>query len=254
MPNEDGLDLATRLDPLFVAPTQPYLLAKVDSSADTIEVYPLNITSTTRLFEPKHGQLETIRFEGQSVGSADDLADARMALAHLPMGFVKRPEAGFGIDWDLRSIVDTLDVIGVKTLVIKSGRQRDTPKLDGSTYILSTKQFDELRRLVRRVHAKALGLATDEKLRAAHNALLTPIDPVIYPEQPPTYREGGVTALIANRTGDELSPGDQAAVISAATTAVKPNKKKHRKALLRLSQKIETVTLRDLIAEYQTLP
>ncbi|ACK86229.1 Shedu immune nuclease family protein [Methylorubrum extorquens] len=255
-PNQDGLDAALRNDPTFVAPPKPILIARIDDAAGTLEIYPLNTTRESGdLFGPKYDRIESIRFENfnLSLWHPTDLDEARHYLAKLPAGFVRAPEMGFGIDYELRAITEALEEMSIDGLVIRAGRTSGLPRLEGTKYVMSKVHFDTVRRAVRRVHDQALARAGEEKERVAHNELLTRVDPAQFPEQPPIYRPDGVTAIIATRSGDDLSPRDQQTVIAAAGAVAKAATKRNQAPLLQLSRKIETVTLDELISRFRNL-
>lgn len=255
-PNQKGLAVALANDPTFVAPTKPILMARFDDASGTLEVYPLNTTrGGDELVAPKYGHIKLIRFENFNLSFWDptDLDEVRDCLGKLPAGFVRSPDAGFGIDYELQAIVQTLEKTPIDGIVIRAGRTTGLPAIEKRKYVMSKVQFDQMRRAVRRVHDQALHRAREEKVRVAHNELLTVIDPKKYPEQPPIYRPDGVTAIIAARSGDELSPRDQQTVIAAAGAVAKEATKQNRAPLLQLSRQIETVTLDELIAQFRKL-
>ncbi|WP_434616491.1 Shedu immune nuclease family protein [Azospirillum sp. B2RO_4] len=232
----------------------PILLVSADVDAKILDVFPVNTTSGSRgLFDPKYKNVKSIRFEGLNLFRVEDIEGALRELNGLPMGFVRSPQYGMGIDYELSAITDTLGGLDVDRIVVRSGHRKGLPKVEGRSYILAKVQFDELRRAIRRVHEKALDQAGDEKYRISHNHLLSVVDPVGHPEQPPIYRKDGVTAVIASRSGDSLSEADQRTVIAAARSAAKPAAKRESQALLQLSREIEVVTLEGLIERLKKL-
>ncbi|GAA4247348.1 DUF4263 domain-containing protein [Azospirillum formosense] len=248
-----GVTSSLRPD-VITPPAGPILLVSADVNAKILDTFPINTTSSNRgLFDPKYGKIKSIRFEGLWLSTAEDLEDALREINRLPMGFVRSPQYGMGIDYELSAITDTLGNLDIDRIVVRSGLRMGLPKVEGRSYILAKVQFDELRRAIRRVHEKALDQAGDEKDRISHNHLLSAVDPVGHPEQPPIYRKDGVTAVIASRSGDSLSEADQRTVIAAARSAAKPAAKREPQALLRLSREIEVVTLEELVEKLKKL-
>ncbi len=253
-PSQQSLDSAKSHDETFIPPTKPILLLEADVSGEILDTFPLNTTSRSRgLLQPKYKQIKSIRFEGLSLFTADSLEEAESHLNHLPMGFVRSPQYGMGIDYELSAITDALSDLDIDRLVLRFGRRDGLPKVENRSYILAKVQFDQLRRAIRRVHDKALGQAMEEKLRISHNHLLSLMDPTGHPEKPPIYRKDGVTAVIASRSGDTLSKADQSAVVAAAQSAAKSVAKREPQALLELNRQIEVVTLEELIARMREL-
>lgn len=238
-------------EPGYTAPAKGIPLVQAHVKFGVLDIWPLNTTALAHgPFRPKYRFPRLLRFEGLRSIEADDLDAARGVLGHLPQGFVRSPEAGLGLDYELRAITETLEERSIDALVVRSGRRDGLPSFDehGNLEIAKV-QFDELRRAIRRVHGKALDLAGEEKDRLAFNELLSKADPVTYEERPPIYRKDGVVAVIGSRSADQLSTADQNAVVTAAQKAVRPLVKRKPAAMLQLSQDIELVTLETLIDE-----
>ncbi|SEJ80506.1 protein of unknown function [Sphingobium sp. AP50] len=227
------------------------VLAEADANDGWLNIWPLN---TTRLgdypFRPKYRRPRLIRIEGMSGLGASSVYEALEVLNKLPPGFVRSPHAGLGLDYELRAIIDMLDDHDIDMLVVRSGRRDGLPFIDEKRNLVIAKvQFDEVRRAIRRVHAKSLDIAGEEKDRIAFNHLLSSADASAFPEQPPIYRKDGVVAMIGTRSADQLSSQDQTAIVSAAHAAVRPLTTRKPEAMLQLSRDIEVITLERLIEE-----
>jgi len=252
-PKPSAIQLAAQVDPTFQPPNQPILLARADSGAGWIEVYPTNTTALRHgLFGPKYPLLRTIRFEKLTMLSAKAIEDAQWVLGRLIDGFVTTPEAGLGIDFELMSIVDELEAANVSRLVVRAGPRKGLPAFlsDGSLMIAGV-QFDELRRAVRRIHDKALDQARDEKHRTVHNTLLTVADTSRFPEQPPPYSRGAIVAAIRAGTEAGLSTKDQDATLAAMAPIARDVVSRKPQAVEQLVREIELVTLEELIVRFE---
>jgi hypothetical protein len=94
-----------------------------------------------------------------------------------------------------------------------------------------------------------LGIAKGEKHAFAHNAILTALDPIVYPEQNPPYRKDAISQAIGRGVSREtkLSPVDQELIVRSTRSAVGPLTREKPAEMLALSQEIEVVSLEGLI-------
>lgn len=254
IPDDHALKSARAENSAWVMPSTPILLARWDPQTDALDTFPLNTTSFKRgLFHPKYRRLSCIRFEAFGFGHADTVEEAEATLEGLPSGFIRSAQAGLGIDYEIRYIPDALEELAVDRLIIQNGSREKGPRLDGRDYVIARSVFDKSRRAIRAVHEKALGQAAEEKDRIAANALLHTVDPTKFPLQPPTYRPGGVTALVSDRDASAFSKQDRRALVHAARSAVRTAATEEPSALLALSRDIEVVTLEGLIAKIESL-
>ncbi len=241
----------------FAAPSKPILLVEGNAKTDVVKIYPLNTTATSRTFLfPKHDSLLTITLEGFGFGEPVDLDEAKDSLRNLPAGFVRDPFFGLGLNWDLRYLPEAIDDIGsVTDLKIRRGRSDGLPKLDGKSYVLSAKMFDDTRKAINRAHDKALTIANDEKRVFVHNALLTAIDPSRFPMEFRPYQKDAILDAIGNSLARSvaLSAKDRDAVVSATKSAARSISRSEPEALLELNREIELVTLEGLLARLKTM-
>lgn len=253
-PNASGLDQANALDPSFSPPSAPVLLASRDAKERWIEIYPLNTTVPSHgLYGPKYSRLRVIRFEGRTMTSAKTLERVQWVFSKLPTGFVRSPGAGLGLNYELISIVSELEAAEVSRLVIRSGSRKGLPALNGSELTIASVQFDELRKAVRRIHAKAIDQANDEKHRTAHNILLTGADPARFPEQPPPYRQGAIIAAIKAGSDANLAPKDQDATLAAMAPVARKVAARKPEAVQTVVREIEAANLEELICRYEAM-
>jgi|694.fasta_scaffold124002_3 hypothetical protein len=254
-PAASAIELAQRLDEDFQPPTGPILLAKGDADEGSVEVYPHNTTAVSRgLFGPKYDVLRTIRFENLNMVHATSMEDADWVLGRLIEGFVRTPQAGLGIDHELISIVDELEAAGVSQLVVRAGPRKGLPRLDTSGCLtIAGVQFGELRRAVRGIHSKALDKARDEKHRAIRNTVLTAVDPIRFPAQPPPYEKGAIIAAIRAGTESGLTKKDQDATLAAMAPVAREVVRRKPEAVQAVAREIELVSLEELIGRYEKL-
>ncbi len=253
-PDPDMVQAAQRDDSTYVPPTAALLLAEWLPDDDALDTFPVNTTSLRRgLFKPKYRNIKAIRFEGFGFSPARSTEEVSGILEGLPTGFVRMPSAGLGIDFELRSISDALDELNIDRIILLNGSREKAPRLDGRDYFVARSIFDKVRRAVRTVHTKALDQASEEKDRVAANTLLHSVDPIKHPLLPPTYKPGGVTALIAERDPADFALGDRRSLVRAARSAVRSTAPEEPAELLALNREIEIVTLDVLIARIEAL-
>lgn len=253
-PDAGLVQAAQNQDSTYVPPAATLLLAEWLPGKDALDTFPINTTSLRRgLFKPKYRNIKTIRFESFGFSPARSTEDAVGVLGGLPTGFVRMPQAGLGLDFELRSISDALDELDVDRLILLNRSREKAPRLDGRDYLIARSVFDKVRRAVRTVHTKALDLASEEKDRVAMNALLNSVDPANHPLRPPTYRPGGVTALIADLDPADFAAGDRRTLVRAARSAVRATVPEEPAELLALNREIEIVTLDVLITRIEAL-
>jgi hypothetical protein len=223
-PGPEAIRIATQRDSDFVRPAKPILLLKAEPKNDVVVIYPLNTTATSPDFlQRRYRSVRSFSLHGLSVPTAKKMDDIADFFNILPTGFVKDPYFGLGMKYELRLLVETIEKLGgVRDIRILKGKTVGLPKIDGTSYVISAKMFDEARRAIGRIHEKALEIAGDEKDAVLHNALLTPIDAARYPVTRRHYRSDGIIealgdSLVRNR---KLSRGDQSAVVSAAKEAL----------------------------------
>ncbi len=253
-PKKDSVARVQEEEPDYLPPPKGIVLADADASQGWLHIWPLNTTAFGQyLFRPKYNRPRLIRLEAMNELDADNVMDVIEILNKLPPGFVRSPHAGLGFDYELRAIPDVLHEHDIDMIIVRSGRRDGLPSIDENRNLTMAKvQFDEVRRAIRRVHSKALDIASEEKDRVAFNHLLSNADPSAFPERPPIYRKDGVVAMIGTRSGDQLSARDQTAIVSAARGAVRPLSARKPEAILQLSRDIEIVTLERLIEEMKS--
>jgi hypothetical protein len=245
------VQIATHSNSHFVAPANPIVILDGDSKADILIIHPLNTTATSPGFlTPKYSDLRTVTLQGFGVPEADDREEVEDFLRSLPSAFVKDPFYGLGLTYDLRHLTNAIeDIKGPTDLRVIKGKTLGLPKLDGRSYVIAATQLDNARKAIARIHDKALNVASDHKRVLANNTLLTPIDPLKYPELKTPYRKNAVLEAIGDSISRRvpMSRPDQAAVMTAAQNATRSVSRSTPDALLDLTREIEVVTLENLI-------
>lgn len=177
------------------------------------------------------------------------LDELKEFFKELPSGFVRDPYFGLGLNYDLRFITDAVESIdGVRALVIIKGR-KEQPAHAGSTYSISSKLFDEVRRAINRSHDAAVNFANSEKMAYANNTLLHPIDGAKYPLASPKYQKDSITRALGDTPQGQvrLSDSDQKVMVAAMKSAAKQLSRSKSREILELSNEIELVTLETLV-------
>jgi hypothetical protein len=256
-PAAEAINIARQIDNEFSAPTGPIVLLEADAKHDVVITHPLNTTATSREFlQPKYGLLRTVTFEGFSLSDADDIDDVRDRLRNLSSGFVKDPFFGLGLNYELRFLIHPIEEIeGVTDLWLRHGRTSGLPAVNGNSYVLGAKMFDDARKAINRAHDKALRIAAEEKRAFAHNTLLTSIDAEKYPKMHRPYHNDAILEAIGSSLARSvvLSAGDRRAVVSATKSAASSLRRTEPEALMELSREIEVVTLEDLLQRLKTM-
>lgn len=255
-PAPNALRIAAR-EPGFTPPASPILLAKGDIAKGVLVMYPLNTTATSPGFlEPKHGRLQTITFQDFTAVDEPDLDAVKDGLLSLPAGFIKSPVFGLGIMSEYRQLVQTiLEIEGVTDLRLVDGKADDVPTVEGSSFVVSRKRLDAVRRTIGLLHRHALEQVSSEKSAAAFNQLVRPIDPERYPTQVPAYRRGAVLAALGDaiQRSTPLSATDDEAVVRVVRASVPRALKADPSRLLELTRDIEVVSLEILVQRMKLL-
>lgn len=232
---------------------ESFELLRLDADKDILTITPRKTLPHRHNFlKPRYEKIRTIALEGFNFWTPEHSDAVYDMLEELPMGMIKNPEYGLGIRKDYRFIIQEIEKIAsVKNLVIS--RRRHTT-LYGDTYVLSFKDFDELRRAINRTHDYALANARVDKTILAHNTLLTAIAPERFPEKHRPYSKDVIVKTVpARASAANLSDRDQVAVVGL----VKQNRHKiaenHPRELLELQRNIELVTLEQLISKMKEL-
>lgn len=249
-PARQAIEIASRGRP-SVIPVKSRLLVEADERTDVVVTYPLNTTATSPSFlEPKYDTLRTITFDQFGLaGAALEEDELRELFQRLPSGFVKDPFFGLGLNFDIRHIAKTVEEIsGVVDLCLRRGRSTNLPTVKGGSYVVSARQFDDVRKAINRIHNKALNVATDEKWMVAHNSLLSTIDSTKFPVKNRTYRKDAIREAVGASVGrgTALSKSDQKIVFEATVSAARTIQRTQPESLLKLSREIEIVTLEEL--------
>jgi hypothetical protein len=247
-PAPEAIRIAKQIDGSFSVPKEAhYSCFRKHLKKDLVVTHPLNTTATSNSFlEPRYQNLRTISFEGFGYMDFfnDDTESVMELLRGLPSGFGKDPYFGLGIRYDLRYLVDAIEEIdGVTDLRVRRGQASGLPKIDGNSYVLSARQFDEIRKTINRFHEEALSIAGGDKKAFVHNALLASIDPKEFSEKHRPYRKDAISEALGKSIArtTTLSKVDRETVLSAAATAVKSARKSDPQSLFELSREIEVV-------------
>ncbi|KWV51991.1 hypothetical protein AS026_05320 [Rhizobium altiplani] len=255
-PAPRATDVAEKLNPAFYN-QQRYTIIECQRELDVARTFPLNVAASSPGFmQGKYDTLRSITLEGFKLADCQNVEDVLEALQALPSGFVKDPYFGLGINFDIRYIIESIERMdGVSDLRVRKGRRTGLPKVEMGTYAISAASFDEIRKRLRRIHAKALDVAADEKFVLTNNELLHAVDPQTFPVVKRRYRKDALSEALGDgltKTAG-LTAGDRKTAARTTSAVAKTMSQREPTTLLALSRTIETVTLEELIVKMKAM-
>ncbi|MFA4939647.1 Shedu immune nuclease family protein [Brevundimonas sp.] len=252
--SDELLAQVAAVDPKVTADNAIMSLLTYDEANDRLVIRPHTTLPGYDFLQPKYDPLLAIELEGfrlfeDWLDDSDD--DPWNVLDRLPSGFIKEPDFGLGLVKDLRFIPIVIETAPDVTRLIVS-KQRKT-EIKGSDFIVSWRDFDELRKAFNRVHTKAVTLANRDKVILAHNTLLAAAAPALYPEKQRPYEPDTVFKVVGASGGAGLSKSDRRAAVDVVAGQAKTLAKEDAPALMHLQREIELVTLEGVIERFSTL-
>ncbi len=257
--SENEIDIYYDMSPARLASLQldpeistTFRLMTMRKAEDWLTMYPTNtIPGRENFLSQKYELVESITLEGFGIETPRTKNDIYDFLNTLPSGFVKDPEYGLGLQHDFRFIVEAIEANpDLRHLVLT---KRGKSAINGDTHYIRASDFDAIRRGLNRAHRGALARAMIDKRILAHNALMTAVDCVAYPEQQRPYRKDAIFKIVSGRGNGapELSEADGMSVVNLVSRNKHKLAETHPKELLRLQRDIELVTLESLIAKIE---
>ena len=221
---------------------------------DYLSIFPIRTYAERADFlEPKYRQIETIVLEGFGFGTPETADEVKAALEDLPTGLVKNHQYGLGLLKECRFIINAIEKLREVTQLIIS-MKRPT-KCSKHSYILSFDDFDSIRRAINRITAKVRAAGTKDKAILAHNSLLSPINPDLYPEMARQYRKDTIFKIVSGNVpgNTRWSDADRKAAVTLVANDAAAIAKKSPDDLMQLKNEIELVTISELIEKFDEM-
>jgi len=225
-------------------------LLRVDPVADRLLFEPLTRTGRND-FSQRYSRVEAIVLEGFNIGDLEDPDDVTNMLASLPTGFTQNPDYGLGLRKEYRHIVHAVEEIPEVDCLIVSKKQATGIKK--TTFVLSYRDFESVRRAIDTCHRNALAQAAKDKRDLAHNSLLTRLDSARYPERTRVPSEGTIFRVLDMGAKERISDKNQLAAVKLVRRNRQTLVESHPDALMQLRRDIELVTLEQVIQRMDSL-
>lgn len=242
--SEKAIARAVAANPEFVVPDAGIVLAKYDVDHNRLTTFPMTLASDSRYFlKPKYRKIRSITFEGHGNIFGGD-GNVSLEFEELPLGCVRQPYAGFGLNHEYRFIVHALErVEGVTDLTLCE--DFETTQAEGMLR-LPYDTFDRWRRAIRRSHNTAVSFGNRSKQAYLRDQVERELG-IAGNRSEPQDLDALATSLASS-----LAQTGRRRPLGAAAAALKTVKESARELaevdLLDLSREIELITLEDLIA------
>jgi hypothetical protein len=227
---------------------------RFDAARGQIELTPLIIyPDAGRFLQPRFDKIRTLVFEGYDVWLPDDADEVATALDVLPSGFYRHAEFGLGLPKVLLPIVKQIERLPkVDRLVVSKLRPA---AVQGSTVILTHDDVESATAALQRLSDRHQRRSLQERNAYARNHLISPLDPVAFPEEVPPYTPDSLfeTLAVVREARLRLSDADKTALVSEVRKGVRTLKQEAPESLFRLHRQIELVNLDVLIERFKAL-
>jgi hypothetical protein len=226
-------------------------LLSFDTALAAMAIYPLRTWPGSRFLKPKHSPFTEFVLEGWNHPLPETADDVEILLEELPVGFIRDPRFGLGLDKEFWPILGAIRRIqGVTSFVLRP-EGRTGP--EGTRFCMTYNDYDDLRRALHRVTSRYRTEAKADRTILAHNEILTALDPEQFPEAKRPYAPGTVFRLLARRSDNSpLSRDDGRALVRTLSTAA-PGLATDPKQLYALGETVEKISLQVLIAKFEAL-
>lgn len=225
---------------------------------DYLTIWPINVRpDKADYLLPKYGTLERIVLS-QPVREPYKLPknseDVVTLLSKLPEGFAKQFEFGLGLHWENRFICEAIaSISGISILMVHGGNDSNGAEIAPPFFILGLRRFHELRKGIRRISARYQRGARADKQLIAYQHLLHAADHTKFPQKRKKLRADAINEM-TNVGGEQtkLSKRDQTTVVKLVRENAEELAKTEPLALLSLMADIERITLKELIASFES--
>lgn len=244
-----------------VSPVYPVRLIRIDRRYEKLITFPITTRPIEgRFLKPKYSQIRRITVAGSKYVGLDILRYESITedlvmefLERLPSCFIKDYDHGLGLTSTYRLLVETVEELSECAEILISGRERTSVDEKGSTFYISSKDFEDMRKSINRINENARSAASALNEGNLHNFLAPTMGkekvPIQLGRSPIRQR---ITHFIAEGE-DLLSDGEQVALLSLMTKTAGSIAKDNPDKLATLKDNIELVTLDNLIDRFEVM-
>jgi hypothetical protein len=211
--------------------------------------------------QPKYAQIESISLTGFNYGFPETIEEVEEVLENLPPGFVKDYDYGLGLQKDYRFIINAIEEnTEIKHLIIskKEKTKIEIPSIllalgsEEVSYTLNYCEYEAIRKSIDKITRNFQSEGRIDKSIFAYNALLNISNPAQYPEKYRTYKKDTIFKFISGngKQQADLSAADQKEIVNLISKNKNALAEHLPKALMKLHDDIELVTLENLIKKF----
>lgn len=232
-------------------------ILELSNEGRVLTVLPIGTFANEENFlKPKYKNIRRItikKFERNFISlnyvTSDEILEI---LSGLPSGFVKNYKFGLGFKRDYRFIIDAIESISNCNEICISTKVNTQISSDGTVFCISSRDYDEIRRLINRIRNHAQTAVREVRYSSTYNILaqrigIDPIEPKIGKHP---YRELFTRAAEERR---ELEGGVADDLIEALSKHAPELAETFPVKLVELRGNIEKVTLNNFIIKYETI-
>lgn len=243
--SEKALEEVREANPGFEHPETPVVLAQYDQNSETLIMFPRRTLLTSSFLAPKYSAIRSIVVDGIAPLSSQDFSPS-VGIRDLPLGLVRDPMFGFGLNNDLRFIVQSVEKVpSINGLFISKAKGLSR---QGETLRISRGVFKKFRATIGKLHRTTLDFANQRKLEfidANIGAMLDPAFTIDYEKDTgPDLGERLAENLVGKTKVGEVA---RRAAIKTIRSSVSTIVKSQPAEILSLQREIETVSLEELI-------
>jgi hypothetical protein len=260
VPPENSLLLAD-LDPKEAKQYRVKLL-DINGQNGFLTIHPISTFGDRSDFlKPKYGQVKRITLDGTGVvfhggddGGVPTTPEGVIELLeYLPSAFTKDYAYGLGLAKPYRFIINAVEELSdCSEIVISRDHATGVDAGSDQFFYIAENDFEQARRAINSIDSLAQAAARAVKETAAHNILAERLGmPKLAPKAGRHPYRKLFTALAQGK--EELSEGDQNAVIRALSRHVGSIAEEQPEKLAKLRGDIELVTLEALIKRYEEM-
>ena len=260
--SQERLDLwkymyGDELQPDVILPEKVKLL-QVDVPNHLLTMHPIKTRLSSRdLLRAKYNQIERITIADESLvrleATPSTQDEVMMLLEDLPSCFVKDYDYGLGLTSTYRCIVDAVERLTNCTGILISENNLVVVAEEGTTFHISTRDFEEVRKSIGRTMSISQVAARSVKQGTTYNFFASKLGRPNIPIQSgrsPLRRR--ITSL-AMGDNAPLSEDEQDAILTLVAQNTETIAKNKSDRLVSLRRDIELVTLDNLIKRFESM-
>ena len=229
-------------------------VVRFDATKNLIETSPIIIyPHPDRFLQSRFEQIRRVSFEGYTIELPESPADVADCLGVLPEPFYRHAERGLGLPKVVMPLIKEVERIdGVRQLLISKVQPT---ALQGNTFVLAHEDFEKAVTFMVRVADRHQRRSLQEREAYARNSLVSPLDPITYPERVPPYTEDSISEVlrVVQTSKLKFSEADKAALVTEVRKRVADYSRENPEQVFRLHRDIELVNLDTLIAKFRHL-